>query len=146
MGKHLPTNILASYLVLKKDGKVLLVKRQNSGYCDGQWSLPAGHVEAGENFTQALIREMKEELGIELTIADLRLAHINHRKAEDKSERVNAFFLAEKWVGEIQNKEPEKCSALEWFPLDALPEDAVPYVREILGDIQTGVWYGEEGW
>lgn len=146
MGKHPPTNILASYLVLKKDGKVLLVKRQNSGYCDGQWSLPAGHVEAGENFTQALIREMKEELGIELTIADLRLAHINHRKAEDKSERVNAFFLAEKWVGEIQNKEPEKCSALEWFPLDALPEDAIPYVRERLGDIQTGVWYGEEGW
>lgn len=146
MGKHVSTNVLASYLVLIQGEKVLLVKRRNSGYCDGQWSLPAGHVEAGENFTQALVREMKEELGIELLIADLQLAHINHRKAEDQSERVDAFFVAKRWIGEIKNQEPEKCSALEWFPWEVLPGNTITYVRERLGDIRAGTWYGEEGW
>lgn len=146
MGKHLPTTILASYLVLKKDEKVLLARRQNTGYCDGQWSLPAGHVEAGETFTQALVREMEEELGIKLVSQDLKPVHMNHRKAEDGSERVNGFFVAEHWMGEVRNCEPEKCSELNWFPIHSLPKDTIAYIRERLNDMQAGTWYGEEGW
>lgn len=146
MGKHQPTAILASYLVLKHDGKVLLAKRHNTGYCDGQWGLPAGHVEAGETFTQALVREMQEELGIGLAVNDLHLVHVNHRKAEDRSERVNAFFVAESWSGEVGNREPEKCSAVEWFPMEQLPEMVIPYIRETLEHIGKGSGYQEEGW
>ena len=57
----------ASYLVLKKDGKILLTRRQGSGYYDGWYGLPAGHVEAGELPTECLIREAKEEIDVEST-------------------------------------------------------------------------------
>ncbi|MGB4942914.1 MAG: NUDIX domain-containing protein [Candidatus Moraniibacteriota bacterium] len=146
MGKHLPTAILASYAILKQDNKVLFARRQDSGYCDGQWGLPAGHIEAGESFVSGLMREMREELGVGLIPENIRLVHVNHRKAEDASERVNAFFLIEKWSGEVKNREPEKTSELGWYSLEDLPEPIILYVRDILGYIKKGIVYREEGW
>jgi len=56
----------ASYLVLIEDNKILLQRRFNTGYEDGKYSLVAGHVDEGETFTEAIIREVKEEAGITL--------------------------------------------------------------------------------
>ena len=53
------TNIPASYLVLFDHNKVLLLRRFNTGYEDGNYSLIAGHVEEGETFTKCIIREAK---------------------------------------------------------------------------------------
>ncbi|QQR79005.1 MAG: NUDIX domain-containing protein [Candidatus Moraniibacteriota bacterium] len=146
MGQHLPTAILASYAILKQGGRILFGLRQNSGYCDGQWGLPAGHIEVGESFVSGLIREMKEELGIDLIPENIRLVHINHRKAEDTSERVNVFFLIESWSGEVENREPEKTKELKWFFADDLPELTIPYIRDTLEYIKKGIVYREEGW
>lgn len=147
MGKHLPTTIIASYLVLRRDEKVLLVRRANSGFYDGSYSLPAGHVEIGETFTRALVREVEEEIGIRLRPEHTQVAHIMHRKADtDGSERVDTFYTSEKWEGEIENREPEKCDDLSWFPIDALPENTIPYIKTVLGHIENGVWYSEYGW
>ena len=146
MGKHLPTNVLASYLVLLQDGKVLLARRANTGYCDGQYSLPAGHVESGESFTQALVREVGEEIGIQVTSKQARVAHILHRKAEDGSERVDTFYTTETWVGEVKDLEPEKCDDLAWFPMAELPENTIPYIRSVLENIEKGIFYSEYGW
>jgi len=63
--------IPASYLFLEKDGKILVARRCNTGYQDGKYQIPAGHVEMGELPTEALIRETKEEIGIDLNPADL---------------------------------------------------------------------------
>lgn len=146
MGKHLPTTILASYLVLKRDGQVLLALRQNTGYCDGQWGLPAGHVEAGESMTVALCREIREEIDIVLDPKEVYLKHMIHRKSEDDSERIDGFFEATQWTGKLENREPEKCGGLEWFSLDALPDTTIPYVRETLEHIDQGIGYREVGW
>ena len=53
----------ASYLFLQKGDGILLMRRQNSGYYDGWYTVPAGHVEAGELPVDALLREAKEEIG-----------------------------------------------------------------------------------
>ena len=53
-------NVPASYLVLMKDHKVLLLQRANTGYHDGDYSIIAGHVEKDETFTDAVIREARE--------------------------------------------------------------------------------------
>ena len=45
----------AVYLVLRRDQRVLMMLRQNTGYMDGMWDLPAGHVDAGEPATLALV-------------------------------------------------------------------------------------------
>jgi mutator protein MutT len=146
MGKHLPTNILASYLVLRRDGKVLLARRSNTGYWDGSYSLPAGHVEPGESFTQALVREVGEEIGIQVSSEQARVAHVLHRKSEDGDERVDMFYAVEKWEGEIKNLEPKKCDDLSWFLMTELPENTIPYIQQVLKNIQSGVIYSESGW
>ncbi len=141
------TNIIASFIVLKKDDQVLLAKRQNTGYHDGDYSLVAGHVELGETYTQAIIREAKEEANIDLIPNKLVVTYIQHRKSQtDGSERVDAYFLAEEWLGEIKNLEPEKCSDLNWFSIDKLPENIVPAVRHALECIQKDIHYSEFGW
>ena len=91
--------IPASYLLLLNNGKVLLQRRCNTGFEDGNYGLISGHVEVGETFTQGLIREIHEEIGIILRPTDIELVHIMHRKAAT-SERVDAFFVVRTWQGE----------------------------------------------
>lgn len=146
MGKHLPTTVVASYLVLVQGDQVLLARRANTGYFDGHYSVPAGHVEMGETFTQALVREVAEEVGIRLNPLDARVVHTMHRKAEDGSERLDTFFVVKEWTGEIENREPEKCDDLSWFPLAELPDNTIPYIKIALAHIQAGVSYSEFGW
>ena len=112
---------------------------------DGFYSFIAGHVDEGESFTQGIIREAREEAGLELKVEDLRAAHMMHRNSDD-SVRVDVFFTAGQWTGTLENREPEKCSDLSWFPLDHLPENTIPYIKEALTSIQEGRAYSEYGW
>lgn len=140
----------ASYLVLIKEGKILLARRFNTGYMDGKYSLPAGHVDEGETFAQCIIREAKEEIGVGLKPEDLKFAHIMHRLSDPEWKelryRIDVFFTAEKWEGEIKNMEPEKCDDLSWFDLDNLPENIIPYVRHMIDCVKNKVFYSEFGW
>ncbi len=137
--------IPASYLVLIKDNRVLLLRRFNTGYKDGMYSFVAGHVDAGETFTRAIIREAGEEAGITLGVENLKMAHVMQRcsSADENGERIDAFFTASKWEGEITNKEPDKCDDLAWFDLDNLPENIIPYIKHAIECIQNNIFYSE---
>lgn len=138
-------NIPASYLFLLKDNKTLILKRQNTGYEDGNYSLVAGHVDEGETFTDAVIREAYEEANIILKPQNLKVIHVMHRKSLD-SIRVDVFFTATSWEGEIINKEPKKCSELIWIDIKKLPENTILYIREAIKNIQNKIFYSEIGW
>lgn len=136
----------ASYLFLYQDGKILLGKRQNTGYYDNWYTVPSGHVEEGELPTDALMRETKEEIGVVLDPSSIRLVHTMYRTAHDVTgDRADYFFEAVISEGEPTNMEPEKCSELDWFPLDALPENIMHHVRDALNDIKNGVTFSELG-
>lgn len=139
--------IPAVFLVLKKEDKVLLSQRKNTGYGNGWYSLVAGHVEDEESTVSAMVREAKEEADVTLRSEDLKLGHMLHYTSDvDGYKALMCFFIAEKWDGEIRNMEPEKCSDLSWFPLDNLPENTIPYVRQALEHVCNGVTYSEFGW
>ena len=133
------------YLVLFKDGKTLLSRRYNTGWQDGNYSLVAGHVDGNEPATTALIREVKEEVGLDLSPENVRVAHTMHRKSLDV-EYVDIFFTAEKWGGEPTIREPEKCDDLQWFDVDNLPINTLPYIRDAIASVQKGMPYSETGW
>ena len=124
---------VAVHLFLLRGGEILLLRRRNTGYEDGAYSVIAGHLDGDEPATLALAREAMEEAGIAIAPADLRFAHVMHRKeAGAADERIDLFFAATVWQGDPTVRELDKCSELRWASLNALPENVVSYVRTAL--------------
>ncbi len=135
--------IIASvYLVLTQDNKTLLLLRKNTGFEDGNYGLVAGHVEDNETLKEAMIREAKEEAGIDIKVDNLELRNVLNRH-EVSNERVDFFFSVNKWEGEIINNEPEKCGGLEWFDMGVLPENVIGYIWQALEDVKNKRFYRE---
>ncbi len=134
----------AVHLFLLRGGEVLLLRRHNTGYEDGNYSVIAGHLDGDEPATLAMAREAAEEAGIEIAPSGLRFVHVMHRKETgDADERIDLFFAATAWDGTPTVREPEKCSELRWASLNALPENVVPYVRAALGHFLHNRSYSE---
>ena len=133
-----------AYLVLRQKDQVLFQLRNNTGYCDGMWSLVAGHVEENESATAALAREANEEIGIDLYASEIKVVHIMHRKSDRFN--IDIFFEYSDWEGTIVNCEPEKCAQLEFAPLDNLPSPTIEYISKALQCISEGKTYSEYGW
>ena len=124
------------HLFFFRENQVLLLRRFNTGFRDGEYSVPAGHMDGGETVMQAAVREAQEETGIHLEEKDLTISTVMHRIEDD--ERVDFFLLVHKWQGEPFNAEPDKCDDLRWAEIDGLPENTVPYVRQALANHLTG--------
>lgn len=136
----------AVYLFLERDGKFLIARRQNTGYQDGNYQVPAGHVEEGELPTAAMIREAKEEVDLDLTASQLELVYLCYRPKHDPTgDRVDFFFRVREWSGEVKNMEPEKCDDLRWVGLDELPTNMTPHVRDAFECMAKGTMYRELG-
>lgn len=133
------------HVFLIKDGQVLLLRRKNTGHHDGEYGLPAGKLDGGEPLHTAAIREVREECGAVVAPADLTLIGTMHLRTSG-DERVDFFFRAEQWTGVIRNMEPDKCDEVSWFPVDALPENIIPFVQEAWNTFRDGVWYAAYGW
>ena len=137
----------AVYLVLLEGERVLLLRRANTGFEDGNYSLIAGHVEPGESAVAAMIREAREEAGITLTQDDLRFAHTQHRRSAAGRIYFDLYFIAQRWLGEPTNVEPSKCDDMGWFAQSDLPQNVTPFVRVVLDDhLPRGSAYSEWGW
>lgn len=133
-----------AHLVLIKDGQVLLLKRHNTGYEDGNYSVVAGHVDGAETARQAICREASEEAGLGIHPEDLRMVHVIHRMGTE--ERISFFFSAVAWQGEPRNREPHKCNELGWYSVKAMPTNMVPYVRHAIDHVLSNSHYSEFGW
>jgi ADP-ribose pyrophosphatase YjhB (NUDIX family) len=132
------------HLFFFRGGKILLLRRFQTGYMDGHYSVPAGHLDGDETIRMAGVREAHEEIGVRIDPLDMTFAGVFHRHSDD--ERVDFFFLVNKWDGEPVNAEPGKCDDLLWEIVDNLPENTVPYVRQAIKNFQAGVLFQEFGW
>lgn len=137
--------IPAAYLILEKNGKILLSRRFQTGYEDGNYSMVAGHVDGGETIREATAREAMEEAGIKIDPIKLNHVLTMHRWQGDH-ERIEFYFTIDDWEGEIKNMEPNKCDDLSWFPIDQLPENTIPYIRTVIDCYKNGIQYYEFGW
>jgi ADP-ribose pyrophosphatase YjhB (NUDIX family) len=137
------------FLLLVVDGKILLSRRFQTGYEDGNYGLPAGHGEDRETAREGTAREALEEIGITIDVNDLDFALVQHRWCADQGNqhaRVGFYFTPRKWEGEPTNKEPDKCDDLKWFPLDALPSNTIGHVRAAIESYRKGILYSEYAW
>ncbi|NUQ83080.1 MAG: NUDIX domain-containing protein [Anaerolineales bacterium] len=131
------------HLFFIRNNQILLLRRFNTGYRDGEYSVPAGHLDGGETVMQAGIREAKEEVGLELAEGDMILSSVMHRL--DGEERVDFFVQVRKWDGEPFNAEPDKCDDLRWVDVDTLPNNTIPYIRRAIANHQNGTSFDEFG-
>jgi 8-oxo-dGTP diphosphatase len=134
------------HLLFFRDGQILLLRRFNTGYADGQYSVPAGHLDGGETVLAAAAREAEEEVGVRIEPRDMTFSTVMHRMEGDKEdERVDFFVHVHQWQGEPFNAEPEKCDDVRWVDLDQFPGNMVPYVRQALENHLAGLAFDEFG-
>jgi 8-oxo-dGTP pyrophosphatase MutT (NUDIX family) len=136
--------VSAVHLFLIHGGKVLLLRRYQTGYEDGSYSVVAGHLDGNETVIAAAMREAREEVGVVLAPHDVCVVGVMHRRSSD--ERIDWFVVCERWAGEITNAEPEKCDELLWAEPERLPSNVIPYVRRAIENYRAGRWFDSFGW
>lgn len=139
-----PRVIVDVNLLVVSGNQILLGRRRNTGFADGLYSLPAGHLNLGESVIAAGVREAKEELGIVVSEDVLRFVQVMH--SSYGIGRLAFFFEVQDWMGSITNTEPQKCDDLRWFELGRLPEGMVPYIRTAIEYYLEGRCLTVYGW
>lgn len=123
--------------LLKREGRVLLCHRSATRrWYPDVWDLPGGHVEAGEAPTRALVRELREELGVTIEEpAGPAMTRVSTSEFEMQ------IWLVETWTGSLANAAPQEHDALDWFDGPAL--DGLRLAHDIYPRLITGVLTGE---
>jgi len=119
---------------------ILLMKRKNTGSNDEEYELPGGHLEDGEDVYDAMLRELKEELLIDLKRENIELIYLLHHYTGG---RLNFVFETN---GEKLNPligEPNKCSEIKWVDINNIPNDTTEKVKSIIQDILEGKKYNK---
>ncbi|WP_205519173.1 NUDIX hydrolase [Streptomyces olivoreticuli] len=133
-------------LMVRDDGRVLLLRRAGKVYASGLLCPPGGHLEEGEPVTQGALREVAEEVGVTIAPADLEFWHVIHHRSPEGEGRMGMVFTAQHWTGTPSIREPEKCSQLVWADPARPPADCVPYTAAILKQFCGGALLSEHGW
>lgn len=127
MNQEKPTINVVAGIIRNPEGQILLGQRRPGTHLEGLWEFPGGKVEVNETLQQALKRELKEELGIQVLKTE-SLITVNHEYLE-KIVHLHVLKVSS-WKGQVQSLEQQ---ALQWVNLENLskikmPEADIPVV------------------
>lgn len=138
------TPFMASYVIVRRKGKVAFLMRSNTPWGNGYYGLPSGKVEVNDGAIATAVKEAKEEINITVNANDLKFVHCMHRHEE--TNWVDIFFEANAYTGEIINAESEKHSEVAWLDPKNMPDNVLEYVRIAMTNIENGELYSEYKW
>jgi 8-oxo-dGTP diphosphatase len=121
--------------IIESGGKILACQRKAGGAFGLMWEFPGGKKEPGESPSEALSRELREELGVDARVgAEVYRALHQYPEMTEPIELI--FFAASADAGQIRNLIFEK---VEWRTPESLPElDFLPADRELIAKIADG--------
>ncbi|MGD8373414.1 MAG: NUDIX domain-containing protein [Candidatus Woesebacteria bacterium] len=131
-------------IILEQENKVLLIRHYSTGYRDGEYTLPAGHVDPNETFLTTCVREAKEEVCVDIDRKDLKLVHTMQRH-EKELDYVDYYFLVQKWQGEPKIGEPHKCNDLKWINKNEVKNHAIHFISKALEHVLEDVLFSHDG-
>ena len=134
---------VAVHLILEHNNEFLLLRRYNTGYEDGNYSVIAGHLNENETIKEAMIREALEEANITIDDKHLKIVGVMHRKDGDES--IDYYLYTNKFSGNVRIMEPNKCDDLAFYKLDNLPDNIIPYIKTALYNYKNNIIFSEYG-
>lgn len=108
--------ILAGAAIFNKEGKILLVQQTKSGRQPLRWGLPGGHAEGNENPEQTTIREIKEEVGLDIKLTNF--VHAEILEVYDGSEYLLLTYKAETKNLDMTRIDSKEVNDYGWFDLE----------------------------
>jgi 8-oxo-dGTP diphosphatase len=128
--------LVVAVALVDADDRVLIAQRPQGKAMAGLWEFPGGKLEPGERPEDALIRELREELGIEVRAPCLApLSFASH--AYEDFHLLMPLFICRRWDGFVQSREGQalkwvKAKALRDFPMPPADEPLIPPLLELL--------------
>ena len=117
-------------------GNKILIGQRLSGHGSGTYQIPGGHLEFGETFEGAALREVREETGLtDLTARGV--VSLANDIAYDKH-YVSIGILAEWKSGEPYDAEPEHSGNWKWYDVNNLPEPIFPHSKRVIDNWRSG--------
>jgi mutator protein MutT len=129
----------AVFIVLQRENKIFIMRRANTGWADGMWTIPSGHIDKGQTAVEAAIIEAQEEAGVTILPEHLKFIHAHYVF----DAYANYYFKATHWEGEPCLNEPALCSEIQWCDIDALPEDMIAHVTGMLRSTAEGLMFSD---
>jgi len=141
---HKQKLITFNWIFIKKDDKILLLRRKWNGKFDWFWWAPGWHLDVWETFMESALRETKEEIGITINKKDLSTPILVYKVDKEKNELfVGRYTICEKREGEIINNEPDKCSKLSRYNTKYFPREITPLAQRAFEWLQNRETYIE---
>lgn len=106
--------------------EILLLRRSNTEFGNGLYSMVGGKVEAGETALQAIRREILEEVGLDIPVKDFELVHTFHRKGTENELIALCFKANIASLPKPVNNEIDQHDDVRFFKLDQLPANILP--------------------
>jgi 8-oxo-dGTP diphosphatase len=128
--------LVAAVALIDADGRVLLSKRPMDKQLGGLWEFPGGKVEASERPETALIRELKEELAIDVTESCLApLTFASH--AYEDFHLLMPLYVCRRWTGQVTGAEGQELAwvkplKLRDYPMPPADVPLIPHLIELL--------------
>ncbi|HSY12789.1 MAG TPA: (deoxy)nucleoside triphosphate pyrophosphohydrolase [Verrucomicrobiae bacterium] len=124
--------VVAALMV--RGGEILCCQRTEYQALPLKWEFPGGKIEPGENASEALVRELEEELGVKADIG-AKVAQVQHRYHNGNAVELH-FFVVERYDGELQNRIFRE---IRWVPRSELPKlDFLDADRKLVQQIADG--------